>query len=843
MKKAIIKLTVFFCIFMLTLIIVSKIMNRGHDNLTMDMAPATLPLVAMEWDGILYNELHGYTAAMDVAFQRDTVTVLDEGRETGFVIEPYGQSVTGISIEVRNADGSRLIENREVTDYRIKGGRIEGRIALKDLIEREEEYSLALLLELDGSRTVTYYTRIIWSQKLAVGEKLEYVRDFHERLYDREAARELTQYLETDAKLEDNTSFHNVNIHSSFRQITWGDLQVTEVTEPTYFLTDIATQTASFLADYVVSTSEGKTVTYYMVEEHYRIRYMGDVIYLLDYQRNMTQIPDENSMYGHDKLLLGITDPDVPMIESAEGNVVVFEVSKRLFSYNADSNKLTRIFSFYDEENADARTMYGRHGIKMLDVDGEGNVQFAVYGYMNRGRHEGEVGIQIYAYNSALNTIEEQIYIPYDKTYAVLAAEMKELLYLNRKGQLYFESGSAVYRVDQAKKTLQRLLDITQESSLQVSDNHKIAVWVERNGADHGTVLSIRNLSSDSQYTVTVGEDEVIRPLGFMDEDIIYGVAYTESIVREKSGRVFFPMYKICICNASGELLKEYEQPGVYVTECAVAENQITLERVERLESGSYRQIEQDHIMNSMEAEPGKNVVVTADIDRYERYVQIKAYKNIDSESIKILNPKELVFEGGRVLMLPNAGAKPQYYVYGAYGVDAVCFSPADAVNRAYDIAGVVLNDSGECIWRRGNRVTRNQILAIKEPAKTEPGGSKAACLDTIFKFEGLPRNSEYLLSQGKSVREILEENLEGYQILDLTGCSLDAMLYFVNRDIPVLAQLGDGEAVLLTGFNESQIMVFEPSTGRLYKRGTSDTKEWLEENGNCFIAYVRQAD
>lgn len=231
---------------------------------------------------------------------------------------------------------------------------------------------------------------------------------------------------------------------------------------------------------------------------------------------------------------------------------------------------------------------------------------------------------------------------------------------------------------------------------------------------------------------------------------------------------------------------------------------------------------------------------MTADIDRYERYVQIKAYKTIDSKSIKLLNPKEVVYEGGRVLVLPDVGDKAQYYVYGAYGVEAVCLSPAEAVNLAYSVSGFVMDGSGECIWRRGNRVTRNQILAIKEPEKTEPGGSKAACLDMIFKFEGLSRNSQYLLGQGKSVLEILEENLEGYRILDLTGCSLDAMLYFVNRDIPVLAQLGDGEAVLLTGFNESQIMVFEPSTGRLYKRGMNDTKEWLEENGNCFIAYVR---
>lgn len=840
MKKGIIKFFAFISIFMLSLAAVGMIMNRGHDNLTMDMPSATLPLITMEWNDILYNELHGYTADMDVALQRDTVTILNEGRETGFVVETYGENVTKISIEVRSADGLRLIENREITDYIVKPGLVQGHIALKDLIEREEEYSLTIFLELNESKTVSYYTRVIWSEKLAVGEKLEYVKDFHERLYDREAARELTKYLETDSRLEENISFHNVNIHSSFKQITWGDLQVSEVSEPTIYLTDIASQTASFLVDYIVSTSEGKRTDYYMVEEHYRIRYTPDRIYLLDYQRNMTQIPNESEMYGNDKILLGITNPDVSMLESENGNVVVFEAANCLFCYNVEDNELTRLFSFYDGENADARTMYNQHEIKPLSADEDGNVQFAVYGYMNRGRHEGEVGIQIYTYDRTLNTIEELIYIPYDKTYAVLKAQMSGLLYLNRDGLLYFAIDSAVYRVDQGKRTLSKLLDITGDSDLQVSENHKIAVWVESRGTDYSTVLNIRNLSNDNQYIVTVGKNEVIRPLGFMDEDIIYGVAYTENIFREASGSEFFPMHKVCICNAYGELLKEYEQPGIFVTECTVADNQITLERVERLESGNYRQIGEDHIMNSVEAEAGRNVIVTADIDRYERYVQIKAYKTIDSKTIKLLNPKEVVYEGGRTLALPEKHSKTQYYVYGAYRVEEVCFSPAEAFNLAYSISGIVLNDSGVCIWRRGNRVTRNQILAIKEPAKAEAGGSKAACLDAIFKFEGLSRNSEYLLSQGKSVLNILEENLEGCQVLDLTGCNLDAMLYFVNRDIPVFAQIEGDEAVLLTGFNESQIVIFEPSTGRLYRRGINDTKEWLEKNGNCFISYVR---
>ena len=840
MRKSVIKIIAFLVTFVVALFVVNKVMNEGHDNLTMEMAEASLPLVTMERNGMQYNQLHGYTCDMDIALQRDTVTVLGESREIGFVVDTFGQNVTSIGIEVRNVNGSRLIENTAVEDYEKREGKIYGQIALKDLIEKDAEYSLTILLELDEERTVSYYTRVIWSDKLHAEEKLEYVIDFHERLYDRDAARELTKYLETNSALEDNKSFHKVNIHSSFRQITWDELDVQEISEPVLSLKEIASQTATLLMNYVVSTSEGKEFTYYMVEEYFRIRYTADRMYLLDYERTMNQIPDEEQMYANDKLLLGITGTDIPMVESEDGNVVVFLASNRLFSYNSSTNKLTLIFSFYDGENADARTLYDQHGIKILNVDEGGNVQFVVYGYMNRGMHEGEVGIQLYSFSSSLNTIEELLYIPSHKTYSVLAAEMEQLLYQNRNQKLYFMFENQVHCVDLEDRSHSLLIESIGDGGLMVSENHKIALWSEGEAINTSTSMRIMNLHSDTSMAIRVEAGQVIKPLGFMEEDIIYGVANIEDVVEENSGQIFFPMYKICICNAAGELLKEYSQEGVYVTECTVTDNQITLERVVRGEDGQYKETSPDQIMNNMDAETGENVIVTAVIDRYKTYVQIKTRKTIDTKSIQVLTPKEVMYEGNRELRLTGEeGAR--YYVYGPYGVDGVFTQPAGAVNLAYEISGVVIDSDGECVWLKGNRVSKNQIMAITAASVTEEKNSVAVCLDTIFKFEGMVRNSEHLLAMEKSVADILEENLEGVQVLDLAGCNLDAMLYYLNQDLPVMALLKNGEAVLVTGFNDSQVVIMEPTTGKLYKKSMSESSEWFEENGNCFITYVRK--
>ena len=87
----------------------------------------------------------------------------------------------------------------------------------------------------------------------------------------------------------------------------------------------------------------------------------------------------------------------------------------------------------------------------------------------------------------------------------------------------------------------------------------------------------------------------------------------------------------------------------------------------------------------------------------------------------------------------------------------------------------------------------------------------------------------------------ILESDLQDCKVLDLSGCSLDAILYYVNLDLPVLALLDDGNAVLIVGFNELNIVVMDPVTGTLYKKGMNDSTEWLKENGNQFITYVRK--
>lgn len=840
MKKFLIKWVIFLLTFLAALLVAGQVMNHDNQNMTMELAAASFPIITLEKGDISYNELHGYARAMDIAHQRGTIAELGENRELVLSIDTYGLRIDSIRMEVRSRDGSRLIENTEIEDY-VQGSTIRVKTALKDLIEKDTEYSLVLVLTDGSGREIWYYTRAIWSDSTWGYEKLKYVQDFHEKTFDKEAARELIKYLESNSQ-GDNTTFHKVDIHSSFSQITWGDLDVRRLTEPAVNLVELASQTASMELHYLVSTGSGKSQICYLVEELYRIRYTTDRVYLLAFERTMDQIPAvEGDIYGNDKIMLGIVGEDTVLVESEDGNIVVFEAAGRLCSYNVASNRLALLFSFYEDSSQnpkvqwDARNLYQQYELKILNVDEGNNVQFAVFGYMNRGRHEGEVGIQLYTYNSARNTIEETIYIPYDKSYEILASELKELLYLNREGKLYLYLDHSIYEVNTLERTSERIALVESDEAMVISDNHKIVVWRQDQG------LEMMDLGTEQIIRIEVGEDEIARPLGFMGEDIIYGVARQEDVVTDAVGRQIFPMYQVCIRNASGKLMKAYEQENIYTLSCQVEENQIILDRVLRQEDGSYTDTTQEHIMNSSVQEAGKNQLVTVAVDVYGKLVQIQVRSEINAKTLQVLTPKELVFEGGREVVLPADTAQEHYYVYDMGRIEGVYYEPAQAINQADACSGVVVNDLGRTIWIRGNRVLRNQIMAITAPELTEEKSSLAVCLDTILALEGNVRNTEEQLKRGQTALQILEQGLEGQaQVLDLGGCSLEAMLYFVNQDIPVLALLENGEAVLLTGFNEYNVVVMEPSTGRLYKKGMNDTREWMEENGNPFIAYIR---
>lgn len=843
MKKVVLQGIVWVVTFFISLFVVSSLMNQGNTDMTVEMGKATLPLVYMSQNGDKVNCLHGYVKEMRGSAMRDTITPLGKGRNLSITIKKFGCRIKHLSFEVRSVDGERLVEATDITQYAEEADQITASFTVKDLIEDNTEYNLILLIEDGDGRTIRYYTRIIQADEYHVEEKLAFVRDFHNRTYDKKAAESLTKYLESNSE-GDNSTYSHVDIHSSFQQITWGDLAVTEEWEPVYSIKELGPSIANIKLSYIVSMGQGKTKNYFNVEEYYRIRYTEERIYLLNYQRDMHEIFDQKSenQFANNKIMLGINDPAVEMVESDGGNVLAFVNENRLYSYNISGNKFACLFGFYDENNADRRTLYAAHGIKILNVDETENVQFLVYGYMNRGRHEGEVGIQVYYYNSMLNTIEEQVFIPDSRSYEMVKADVEQLAYVDNDNNLYVMLSGNVYEVNLEAKSYRTIVADLREDSYKISDSNRMIVWKSGEKSD-GSELTLLNLSTKKQTVMKQGNSILLSPLGFMGEDLIYGMTRVSDIEKDKSGEVVVPMYEIRIQNENDEILKKYRQEGVYVVGAEIRDNQINLQRVEKdEETMQYTPVSDDQIMNNEEVETGDNTIELAVTEEYETVVQIAVKQTIDKKGIKFLTPKEVLFEGGReVAIVPEETDTEYYYVYGIREIEGIYTDAGNAVTHGAEISGVVINDDGAYVWKSGDRSIKNQIMKISGDTVDEERNSLAVCLDTILAYEGVPRNTAYMLRQGTTAVEILQKNMPDAQVLELSGCTLNSVLYYVDQDIPVLAILNDGNAVLIVGFNELNTVLMDPLTGEVYKKGINDSTEWFEENGNSFLTYIRK--
>lgn len=842
MKKLIINIAIIIVVFFISLFVAGSIINQGTTDMTMEMGKATFPVVTVRFNGIEMNPMHGYRKEMKTNLMRESITPLMNGRKISLQIDRFGAEISSMAFEVRSVDGERLIENTQIPEWKEQDdGTLFVTLELKDLIDMNQEYELILLITPASGETIRYYTRIISQEDYHVTDKLEFVKDFTIKTFDKEAARSLTKYLESNSS-GDNTNLGKVTIHSSFDQITYAGLPITAKTDPQITIREIDEQTGSFVTDFYVTTSDAETENLYHVQEYYRLRYTSDRIYLLNYERTMDQVFRENgNVYANNKIMLGITADEIQMEESDDGNILAFVSGNRLFSYNTVDNKMAYLFGFYDKDNKDTRTFYNMHRIKILDVSEGGNITFLVYGYMNRGRHEGEVGISAFYYDSTVNTIEELVYIPSEEPQDVIIEKVNRLSYINRDGILYLMDNQHIYGINFTERTYEMVADHLHYNGYVISDSNRMIAWQEGDGLENSQTVVLMNLNTGVQKRIEAKASETIVPIGFIEEDLIYGIVNKNDIVTDYARETVLPMYCVKIENENEGVLMTYEQENVYVLSGSVNQNQITLQRMSKSEDGTYVEIAEDQIVDAESVSLGRNTIEVVVTQNYEKIRQIVLRKEIDVNSMKQLTPKEVLFEGERSVYLRSSDEEQeQFYVYGKYGIRGIYGNEDQAVDAAESEAGVVLNSAGSYVWKKTIRSTRNQIMAIQPDMVTEERDSLAVALDTMLSYEGIMRNSAYMLQSGETIRSILEGALSECQVLDLSGCSLDAVLYYVDRDIPVLVMLQDGNAVLLIGFNEMNTVIMNPQTGTIYKMGMNDSKTWFKENGNRFITYIR---
>ena len=867
-RRRAIKLSVTFVLFLISLYVSNIVLNRGNTDMTAEMSGATLPIVYMNVNDEYINPLHGYTTEMEGNYLRGPITPLMANRSITFRADLYDAVIAKVSYEVRPVDMSRLIEETEISDYTNEGNVIYATATLKDLIEDDTEYLLIIKLTTSGGNVIRYYARVINRAELYLSEKMAFVRDFSDKTMNKEAAADIKKYMETNAD-GDNSSYAYVNIHSNFKQLTWGDLEPKLVTDKDLELLEIDETTASIMLKYQVEVMS----EVHNVSEFFRLQ-RGKRMYLMEYERIMDQVFDEEkNVVVNGKILHGIIHEKPVRIENDNASIYAFVQQNALYSYNISSKTMARLFAFCDKDNNDARTRYDAHSIKPMMIDGVGNIWFIVYGYMNRGVNEGRMGVALYYYDCSMNTIEEQLFIPYTKSYDILAKDIANLAYISSRNRMYILLDGSVYTINLATRESEVMQDSISETGFYSSDDESMIAWQTGESVIDRTEIQLFKLNTMMPSVIASAAGEIVIPLGFMDNDVIYGAAKVADVTTDYTGKTIIPMYSVRIQDQNGNILKDYSQSGIFVLDLEKKDNMLILSRaVKDPDTGSIIPIEDDQIVNNKTKTTLKNTVSSVVTESTETTYQTVLYKagDTDKSSVKTTNPKEVVFEGSRDVNITNEDSLKRYYVYAKGELTNIYTSASEAVTEASDLFGVVTNKKMEYVWETGNRKSSARITNLeinesaekkepkKEDAPPEEGGAEnaesledggaaeeeaggsvyAKCLDVMLKSGGVYKSTEEEV-RTKSLVRVLSDNLDA-DVLDLSGCSLSDILYYVSKGTPVMAMTGEGGAVIIIGYDSKNTILYDPNEERVYKYGMNDSKSMFERAGNRFITYVK---
>lgn len=837
-KLTVLKVIVSIIVFFISIKVIGNIANRGNTDMTLDMAKASIPIVYLNVNGEYMNALHGYTQDMEGSFLRGNITPINADRTIEVKINTYGFAVAKVAYEIRNLDCSRLIEDTELESFDFENDIINATLSFKDLIDENREYMLIVKLITGEGKTVKYYTRIINVSEIGLTEKLAYAMDFSEKAFREETAVELKKFMETNSE-GNNSSYGYVNIHSNFNQLHYGSLNPELLSDKIVNLISVDNNEACIQIAFRVKIKNDL----YNVKEFFRIRDGAKRLYLMEYERTMNQlIDDTRDVIINGKIINGIVNDKIEMKESNDANITAFVQTNSLYRFNNTSGNLVRVFSYRDSENDDERTNYDAHDIKILSVDDSGNVYFLVYGYINRGIHEGQMGAVLYNYDAAVNTIEEVLFIPYTKAYEILKTDIEQLSYINSRDHLFLFIDGTVYSITLESKDVKIIATDLDENRFVSSKDNSVIAWQTGGGVDEYRTIQYYALEALAPTTVESAATDIIIPLGFIGNDLIFGSARISDITTDEAGRTVVPMYKVEIRNIKGESLLTYEKENTYIIDCDISEEMIVLTRYAKNEDGVLYKITDDEILNNSTESTTKNKLSSVITEEMETTYQIVLYKEGKYDSVKLLNPKEVIYEGNKEIALEYKDSINRYYVYSKGGIDGIYTDPSDAVVKSNEVYGVTVDKRDSYVFESGNRKSKARIETIGDTFLTQEqiesgSGTLKTCLEEILNYNEVYKDTDALLS-GNTVLSVLKDNIKG-DVLDLSGCSLDSVLYYVGRGYPVLVMTEPNKAMIIVGYDSKNTVLYDPEKTEIFKYGLNDSKALFDAYGNKFITYV----
>lgn len=879
MKKKInvlVRVIVMIMVFVITIYFVNIFENRNYKNLAKEMNDAELPLAYVSYGDTLLNCMHGYTSDVDITLLRDSITPIDEQKRIEILVQNDKKYASGYSYEIRSIAGDSLVEKGDIEAADNGSGYDELDINVRMDLKKDMEYMLVVKASSEKGLAASYYTRIVVNDDYHEAELLKAVQDFHDASFDFNALETesvigtyKTEYA--GASTGDSFGLGHVNLANDYADIMWDGLKPTVVSDINIYIKEIDVNYAVIEMEYNASSITDQDVTsYYAVKEFYKAGYSlvevsdseaggedsygdasyGDASYDEEYSytdeesqggqaEETSHTEPKITMFSYDRYVdeyfdrtgidalnnvyeIGIVSSDDLEYRYVKNNrKIAFVRNGQLWMYDYDQGEIIRVYSFCADDYTEDAATYDAHNINIMEFADDGNLTFSVYGYMNRGDHEGKLGIGLFTFDYSTLEVDELLFVECNVPYEAMKTETSRLTYYDGQ-KFYYMMGGKVNAVDIKNRKQSYIAENLSAGDVKVSADMSVMAFGENEDQSQNTRITLMNMKTGNSYDITAGDGECLICYGFKDSDMVYGVSdiadagvdadlesFSETKYSEES-RDNIPAKRLYIVGSDGSQIKEYAKDGCYLMQVDVNANLLYLTRGEK-SNGKFVAIKDDFI--TFKEDDSKQTIGTvhnSSITGYDR-LYFTVPENIYLSYIPNLNiTKEKIDDQNSYMIMTIEREKVTYHVYDNLGLSKIYDVAGDAINYAESVAGIVVSSDGEVIYRKMESQEYNTIAAgIFHHSTGTVDASLTDCLYMVLNYQGVQVTEDEIKQYSDPVTVL--NTLGKKKGINVTGLSLDMLLGYVSDGIPVISRIDDGRYVLIVSYNDEDVRYYDP--------------------------------
>ncbi|MCR5213967.1 MAG: hypothetical protein K6E10_06095 [Eubacterium sp.] len=903
-KKILFELLLFIIIFIGAALSFNYIQNRNHGTRAVEGFNPTMGCAYIWYDGEIINSMQGYKQSLYTGLYRDSIVSVGADKKINIMLPESVDTGGELTYELRSFSGDNLIEDGDFRFEETEGSMTRYSAVLRMDMTEGTEYSFIIRVK-RSDETVRYYTRVVRLSDSKLADFVRYAKGFSDSAYAGNAAANayatntdaITTYnisgqavdsmkeeseevddkpvaTTTDAmegvRVPDITTVFSsadassamydavaaakvsssgnpgyVTLKSSYEDVIFNGMRIDRLSTPEAKVKEITNEGAIVELRYKAIEEAEDSISTYAVIEYFKLEYNNGQasIDIQDYQRKVYQDFNASGFdSSNNSINLGISaERDTDFLTDDESKKLAFVADNSLWFLDLKSKTYTSVYGTSLDEAEKERTPQEGYAIRLLSINEE-VLNFVVYGRINEGVREGQTGIALYEYTMADSMLRELQFIKTDKSVDALKLSVGRFCYYDKEKRLFYTLlGDKLLNINIYSGDVTEMMDGMYYTKMLVSKDMKRIAFP--NNSDLTQVTGITLIDFEKGTNVDISKDgKRMALLGFVGNDLMYGVADPEYVSHSVDGTPLFKFDELFIVHTNGVVVKDYKRENVLISGIEFQDNNIYLTRLMKSEeTGGLEEIDGDYISYKPVSSSGdaQISIIKNELGNQETHIKFPDTVYVNSSNEELLT-KVISGDDGNDLDIEDIVIDPTAaYIYDSTGLMGISYSVGKAVQQVHDNGGFVVNASGRMLYSEKTSRPYLTVAGTFDYKSVESEADTfAACNYMCILASGLYADYEEVKAAA-SWSESFKLYSDEVMGINLTGVSLDTAIGYLSDGCPFAAKLED-KYVLVVSYNSDFIRYYNPVSGEEERVNRNTFQRKCQDAGNEFYTYVK---